>query len=351
MGSCSVLEADDSSAGRMRALTDDEEISMRRRLSRVPRSMSMKPLLGQQSDSSTLPALPSISPDLDVDEEEDEEPGCVLYHCFARERGCEEPADDSKCLRWSSDGAACETPLCRYKDDQLLMQDMQTMQDMQVLASQGQRMLHNVARNVALNAVFSGVLYSRRVLLGARGRRLFGPISCPSPPVYLPPPPPSPPSSPPGPTTVKLETPGCTQEYAGYYVAQQSDVREGYIYYKSKLELYHPGGSDFTHLGKGNYYLYKCQSWVNKWVVMWWKTFPAEMGTQSGSGEACEMPSCCATVYKAIVAVDNELGVFDTYLKDAEKADDTQTTVWDYVRGTGGCPSGSSEHKIKLSIA
>ena len=144
----------------MRELTAEEEGSMRRRLSRISGAAtdvaSTKPRLGLSRGSvQSAPTLVgrNVTKAFD-DEEADEEPGCVLYHCFAREPDCEEPAHDNMCTRWSANGTTCEAPLCRFMDDQLLG-------DVNVLAS------HAMTR-IGVGAISSiplaALLLSRRQL-------------------------------------------------------------------------------------------------------------------------------------------------------------------------------------------
>ena len=124
-GDCSVLDNTPGASGRMRELTAEEEGSMRRRLSRISGAAtdvaSTKPRLGLSRGSvQSAPTLVGRNVTKAFDDEADEELGCVLYHCFAREPDCEEPAHDNMCTRWSANGTTCEAPLCRFMDDQLL---------------------------------------------------------------------------------------------------------------------------------------------------------------------------------------------------------------------------------------
>jgi len=154
---CSVLDADPTTAVRMRELTQNEKSSMRRRLS--VRTASTKPTLGKPLDalSAAPPSLVPILGGMETHEGmEPHEPGCVLYHCFAREPDCEEPAPDSECLRWSADGTSCEAPLCRYMDDELLMLDQQMLTEGRRLSGAG------------ATAVFSIIATQTFLLAGSR---------------------------------------------------------------------------------------------------------------------------------------------------------------------------------------
>ena len=123
------------------------------------RTASTKPTLGKPLDalSAAPPSLVPILGGMETHEGmEPHEPGCVLYHCFAREPDCEEPAPDSECLRWSADGTSCEAPLCRYMDDKLLMLDQQMLTEGRRLSGAG------------ATAVFSIIATQTFLLAGSR---------------------------------------------------------------------------------------------------------------------------------------------------------------------------------------
>ena len=145
----------------MRELTAEEEGSMRRRLSRISGAAtdvaSTKPRLGLRGSVQSAPTLAGRNVTKAFDDEvADEEPGCVLYHCFAREPDCEEPAHDSMCIRWSSNGTTCEEPLCRFMDDQFLG-------DINAFASQAMTRIGIGAIN---SISLAGFLLSRRLQNG-----------------------------------------------------------------------------------------------------------------------------------------------------------------------------------------